>query len=188
MVDAMTNTTSLSTTTPEPPDHPIGGVQHTRRVASVLASKSFATLATVSESGFPHSAGVVYVWVEGSMWIHTMRSSRKGRNIAHEPRVAITVPYRRLPAGPPFTLHFQARAVLVAMDDPTVRSLLDAGRLKHIAGHGALDEPDGVFVRVTPTATIHSYGPGARTLDLIRNPLHSGAGSAPAVDVMKMAR
>ena len=165
-------------------DHHLSGVRHTRRIASRLARNTFCTLATVSPTGHPHSAGVVYVWADSAMWIHTMRASRKGRNIEQQPRVAVTVPFRRLPAGPPFTLHFQARGELVAMDDPSMRPLLDSGALKLIAGHGALDEPDGVFVRITPTGTIHSYGPGARAIDLIRDPLHSGAGSASVTDVL----
>lgn len=176
-----TNHTNPSDTAQHDPDH-------VRRIARAIARTTFCTLATVSPAGNPHSAGVVYAWAAGSMWIHTMRSSRKGRNIAHQPRVAVTVPFRRLPAGPPFTLHFQARAELVALDDQTVRPLLDSGKLKPIAGHGALDEPDAVFVRVVPSGTIHSYGPGARAIDLIRDPLHSGAGAAPASDVLAAIR
>ena len=47
-------------------------------------------------------------WVDGSVWIHAMASSRKARNIKASGFAAITVPFRRLPAGPPFTIHFQA--------------------------------------------------------------------------------
>lgn len=178
-MDDMTNSTASNSshdTTSDPND--VG------RIAKALSRKTFSTLATVSSAGNPHSAGVVYVWAAGSMWIHTMRTSRKGRNVEHQPRVAVTVPYRRLPVGPPFTLHFQGRAELVEMTDASVQPLLDDGTLKLIAGHGALDEEDGVFVRITPTGTVHSYGPGARTIDLIRDPLHSGAGSAQAADVI----
>lgn len=172
------------TTIPVPTDTSDIDPKAAARIAKVLARKTFCTLATVSPAGVPHSAGVVYAWAGGSMWIHTMHTSRKSRNIEHQTRVAVTVPFRRLPAGPPFTLHFQARAEVVAMDDPSVRPLLESGALKPIAGHGALDEPDGTFVRVVPAGTVHSYGPGARAIDLIRDPLHSGAGSASATDVL----
>ncbi len=37
--------------------------------------------------------------------------------------------------------------------------------------------PDGVFVKIEPTGKIHSYGPGARAIDLIRDPLNHGAAS-----------
>ena len=179
-MDDMTTTTSPTRTPHDPSD--------VTRIAKALARKTFCTLATVSPAGNPHSAGVVYVWANGSMWIHTMRSSRKGRNIDHQAHVAATVPFRRLPAGPPFTLHFQARAELVALDDPSMQPLFDSGRLELITGHGALEEPDGVFIRVVPTGTIHSYGPGARAIDLIRDPLHSGTGAASAHDVLGAAR
>lgn len=183
----MTTSTITPTSTISTTDG-LEGPGHTQRIAKALRRKTFGTLATVSDAGNPHSAGVVYVWADGAMWVHTMRSSRKARNIAHQPRVGVTVPFRRLPAGPPYTLHFQARAELVAMGDPQVRPLLESRRLKLIAGHGALDEPDGVFVRIVPTGTIHSYGPGARALDLIRDPLHSGAGRASAHDVLGAIR
>ncbi len=177
--------TEIPTNTSNAPRPDTTDPKDVERTAHALSHQTFCTLATVSPAGNPHSAGVIYVWAAGSMWIHTMCSSRKGRNIERQPRVAVTVPFRRLPVGPPFTLHFQARAELVAMVDPSVRPLLDSGRLKLIAGHGALDEADGVFVRIVPTGTIHSYGPGARIIDLIRDPLHSGAGAAPTTHVLR---
>lgn len=148
-----------------------------RTVLATMAKRTFCTLASTSPAQRAHSAGVVYVWADGAMWIHTIRTGRKGRNIDANPHVGVSIPFRRLPVGPPFTIHFQARATIVAMDDPEVRTLIDAGRLQTIAGHGALDMVDGCFVKVVPTGTIHSYGPGARLVDLIRDPLNNGAAS-----------
>lgn len=142
----------------------------------VLARKSFCTLATSSPAGHPHVAGVVYDFADGALWIHSMATSRKARSVAANSRAAVTVPFRRLPAGPPFTIHFQADAALVSMDDPQVEALLAQGALAKIAGHGALDEPHGCFLKITPKGTIHSYGPGASMIGLIRDPLHHGAG------------
>lgn len=146
-------------------------------ILRTMAKKTFCTLATTSPAGRSHSAGVVYDWVDGTLWVHSSRSSRKARSIAVNPHVGICIPFRRLPVGPPFTIHFQATAELVAMDDPRIRRLLDAGELGGIAGHGALDMPDGCFVAIRPTGSIHSYGPGARIIDLIRDPLNTGASS-----------
>lgn len=183
IMDSMTTAPTSSIPAPTATTDPhLRGAEHTRRIASTLARTTFCTIATVSEAGHPHSAGVICVWADGAMWIHTMRSSRKGRNIAHDSRVAVTVPYRKLPLGPPFTLHFQGCAALVPVDDAAMQPMLRAGALKLISGHGALDEPDGVFVRIAPTGTVHSYGLGAGTLDLVRDPLHRGAGSALAAD------
>lgn len=170
----MTTTNSTPTTTPTTLD--------VARVRRVIAKHSFATLATTSPAGWPHVAGVVYDTVRGDagdeLWINTFASSRKARNLAANPRVAVCIPFRRLPAGPPFTLQFQAAAELVPMDAPAARALLDAGELKGIAGHGALDEPDGVFLRLTPRGPVHTYGLGVSPVALIRDPLHAGAGFA----------
>lgn len=174
------------TTTLHTPDTPTPDTDTTVDIPAddvirVIAKRSFATVATTSPAGWPHVAGVVYDSVVGrtgpELWIHTMRSSRKGRNVAANPRAAVCIPFRRLPAGPPFTVQFQADAELVAMDDPAVLALLDAGELGHVSGHGALDEPDGVFVRLRPRGPVHTYGLGVSALALIRDPLHVGAGT-----------
>lgn len=147
------------------------------RVRRRIARRSFALLATVSPTGFPHAAGVVYEAVGQDLYVHTLRSSRKARNIAVEPRVAVVVPDRRLPVGPPFTVQFQGHAALLAMDDQETTDLLAGGRLRSISGHGALEEPDGCFIRITPGRRIHSYGIGVSALALARDPLHVGARS-----------
>ena len=146
-----------------------------RKVRKVIASKSFVTLASTSPAGRPHVAGVIYDSSDGALWVHTMRSSRKARNIDANPHVAICIPFRKLPAGPPYTVQFQATARVVEMDDSEVVGLIRAGRLKTVSAHGALEEPDGVFVRIVPNGTVHSYGLGANPVDLVRDPLHTGA-------------
>lgn len=165
--------TSPSTTAVVHP--PEAGVALQRKILSIIEKQSFATLATTSAAGHPHVAGVVYESVDSTLWVHTLGQSRKARNIDSSGKAAICIAFRRLPAGPPFTIHFQAHAETVAMDDARVLELLDAGKLKSISGHGALDMADGRFVAIQPKGTIHSFGPGARTLDIIRDPLNSGA-------------
>lgn len=153
-------------------------------IAKALRRTTFATLATVSAAGHSHAAGVVYDLVDGALWIHTMREGRKGRNIAHDPRVGVCVPYRRLPVGPPYTLHFQGTAELVALDDPDAVRHHEAGDLASISGHGAMEMDGACFVRIVPKGTIHSFGPGVPILDLVRDPLGAGARSAPAAVVL----
>lgn len=181
----MTNTTDITTETITVPETPAGdATRQARIIAKALRKKTFATLATVSPKGRSHSAGVVYDFVDGALWIHTMRDGRKGRNIAHNRHVGVCVPYRRLPVGPPYTLHFQGVAELVPLDDPAAVSHYEAGRLNSISGHGAMEMDGACFVRTTPTGTIHSFGPGVPVLDLARNPLENGARSAPAAAVL----
>ncbi|MDH4363637.1 MAG: pyridoxamine 5'-phosphate oxidase family protein [Acidimicrobiia bacterium] len=175
-------TTTETTTVPEPAAGKVD--RQARIIAKALRKKTFATLATVSPQGRSHSAGVVYDFVDGALWIHTMREGRKGRNVAHNCHVGVCVPYRRLPVGPPYTLHFQGVAELVRLDDPEAVSHYQAGRLDSISGHGAMQMDGACFVRITPTGTIHSFGPGVPVLDLVRNPLETGARSAPAAAVL----
>ena len=89
-------------------------------VRKLLAKRSFATLATTSPAGRPHVAGVLYEIVDGDMYISTLRSSRKARNVADNSHVAVVVPVRRLPVGPPSTVQFQAGAELLPVDDPAI--------------------------------------------------------------------
>ncbi len=171
----MNNSHTTDASTHETPE----AATHRRRIMKTLAKKHFCTIATTSPAGRPHSAGVVYEWENDHVWIHAMRSSRKARSIESSGYAAITVPFRRLPAGPPFTIHFQAVAEVMDMDDPEVLELLGSGALQKISGHGALQASDGCFLRVRPVGTIHSYGPGASIIGLIRDPLNNGAGQVP---------
>ena len=148
-----------------------------RKVLATMAKRTFCTLATTSPAQRAHSAGVVYEWADDALWVHTVRTSRKGRNIEANPQVGVSIPFRRLPVGPPFTIHFQARATIMPMDAHEVQTLIADDRLQAIAGHGALDMTDGCFVKIVPHGAIHSYGPGARLIDLIRDPLNHGAAS-----------
>jgi general stress protein 26 len=138
-----------------------------------IARRSFATLATVSPSGHPHVAGVLYAAVGDTLYISTDRDSRKIRNVAGNPRVAVTIPVRRLPVGPPSSVQFQATAEVLAADDPEVTELVRAGRLKNITSHGELERPDICILRVTPTRRIHTYGLGMSLLRLLRDPLNA---------------
>lgn len=147
----------------------------TKRITKILARRSFCVVATTSPSGHSHAAGVVFDWADGAMYIHTMRSSRKARNIAANPNVGIVVPARRLPVGPPFTIQFQATATILSMTDATIRRLLAERKLTTTSGHGALDEANGCFLQITPAGAMHTYGIGVRIIDIIRDPLHAGA-------------
>jgi hypothetical protein len=142
-------------------------------VRAALAKRSYAVLATVSPAGRPHAAGVLYTMVGDDLWLSTETTSRKGRNLQANPHVGVTVPVRRLPVGPPSTIHYQGRATVFGVDDPEVHRLVDRGDLKAITSHGELELPDGCFVRVTPGRTIHTYALGMSLWSALRNPLAS---------------
>lgn len=146
-----------------------------------LAKRSFAVLSTTSPAGRPHAAGVLYAGVGTTLWVSTLRGSRKARNVAANPHVAVCVPVRRSPVGPPSTIQFQGRAEVVAVDDERVRP----AELGAITSHGELDLPDGCLLRIEPAGRAHTYGLGMSLLHLARHPLDA-AGSvdlpAQAVD------
>jgi general stress protein 26 len=143
-----------------------------RRVMDLVRKRSFCTLATSSAAQRPHVAGVLYAAVDGRLYVNTVRGSRKARNIAENPNVAVCIPVRRLPVGPPSTVQFQATAEVLAIDDPEIVRLLDAGKLKAITSHGELDVPDDCFVRITPVGRIATYGIGMPLHKLMRDPMN----------------
>jgi PPOX class probable F420-dependent enzyme len=48
-------------------------------------------LATINPDGSPHVTGVGALWVDGAFWFETGDQTRKGRNIARDPRCTISV-------------------------------------------------------------------------------------------------
>ena len=143
-------------------------------VTKVLTRRSFCTLATTSPAGRPHAAGVLYQAVDTTLYVSTMRDSRKARNVAANPHVGVCVPVRRLPVGPPSSIQFQGRAELLALDDPDVARLVGAGELKGITSHGELELDGGCIVRITPSHRVHTYGLGMSLRALLRDPLAAG--------------
>lgn len=144
------------------------------KVLRAIRKRSFATLSTTSQADRPHAAGVLYEAVGTTLYVNTLRTSRKARNVASNPHVAVCIPIRRLPVGPPSTVQFQGTAEVLDLDDPDVISLVEAGQLKSITGHGELDEPDGCFLRITPNRKLITYGLGMSLPSLIRDPLNAG--------------
>src|SRR4051794_17195888 len=51
-------------------------------------------LATIDPDGRPHITGVGALWVDGAFWFETGERSRKGRNLARDPRGTISVAAR----------------------------------------------------------------------------------------------
>lgn len=48
-------------------------------------------LTTINADGSPHVTGVGALWVDGSFWFETGEGTRKGRNIARDPRCVLSV-------------------------------------------------------------------------------------------------
>ncbi len=143
-------------------------------VRRILAKRSFATVGTTSPAGRPHVAGVLYELVGNTLYFHTMRNSRKARNIAADAHTAVCVPVRRVPVGPPSTVHFQTTARLVEPNSMEIRELVADGKLGSVTGHGELDEPAGCFIAVSLPGRVLTYGLGMSLRQLIKDPLVCG--------------
>src|SRR4051812_24298659 len=48
-------------------------------------------LATINDDGSPHVTGVGALWADGALWFETGGETRKGRNVARDPRCALSV-------------------------------------------------------------------------------------------------
>ena len=64
-------------------------------------------LATINPDGTPHVTGLGALWADGCFWFETGRSSRKGKNLARDPRCALSV------ATQEFDLVVEGEAALV---------------------------------------------------------------------------
>jgi Pyridoxamine 5'-phosphate oxidase len=51
-------------------------------------------LATVNEDGSPHVTAVGALWVDGAFWFQTSAGTRKGRNVARDPRCSLALSVR----------------------------------------------------------------------------------------------
>ena len=51
-------------------------------------------LTTLNPDGSPHVTGVGALWVDGAFWFETGERTRKGRNLARDPRCALSVATR----------------------------------------------------------------------------------------------
>jgi len=146
-----------------------------RRNAAVgaIAANSFCMLATSSAANRPHVAGVLYVLVHRRLYINTMRTSRKARNVAENEWMAVCVAVASpdLPDMPPFTAMFQGTAALLTPEDSEISALVSSGRLAPITSHGELELPDSCFIRVTPGRQLITFGFGVSEDDLVNDPL-----------------
>jgi hypothetical protein len=135
-----------------------------------IAKHSFCVLATSSAANRPHAVGLLYAAVDFDLYFLIGTTTVKARNLGENPQVAVCIPVRKYPVGPPMAVQFQGTAQLLAPDDPGIVPLLQAGRLKKIAGYSDIaTRSDVVFVRVRPNRRISTYGLGMSLRQLMRD-------------------
>lgn len=104
-------------------------------------------LATINPDGTPHLTGVGTVWVDGLFWFETGDGTRKGRNIARDPRCSVSISVRE------FDLVVEGEAEKV-IDPATVAKM---ARLW--AREGWPCEVDETGVALTAAYSAQSAGP-----------------------------
>ena len=152
----------------------------TESVWTALAGQMFAVLSWVSPQGFARSAGIVYLVRNGKLVIGAESTSWKARHIRANPKVSMTVTFRRRIALLPWiqlpdatvTFHGTARVI-----DPAG---VDADIL-HELEKGMVDDPERVantcLIEVSPEGDFLTYGIGVSVLAM-RDP-HKAQGRAP---------
>lgn len=104
-------------------------------------------LTTLNRDGSPHVTPLGTLWSEGAFWFVTARTSRKGRNLARDPRCAVSVSVRQ------FDLVTEGEAHLVS--DPG----LVARRAREWADEGWPCEVDESGTALTAPYSAQSAGP-----------------------------
>jgi pyridoxine/pyridoxamine 5'-phosphate oxidase len=104
-------------------------------------------LATIDADGSPHVNGIGSMWVDGAFIFETGRTSRKGRNLARDPRCTISL------AMDTFDIVAEGEAELVT--DPEVVADIAA----RYAAHGWPAEVDESGTALTAPFSAPSAGP-----------------------------
>jgi len=104
-------------------------------------------LATINPDGSPHVTGIGALWGDGGFWFETGQGTRKGRNLARDPRCTLSVATRE------FDLTVAGTADLVT-DPATVAAL--AARW---ATHGWPARVDDTGLALTAEFSAPSAGP-----------------------------
>jgi PPOX class probable F420-dependent enzyme len=125
-------------------------------VRPYFAAANYAHLATLLPDGSPH---VVPLWVdvEGDQLVFlTVPGSRKDRNIAADPRVALSVAQ----ADHPFAMATARGRVTERIEGDRAWELIDRMAVKYTGGPYADRTPRVVFAVEVESAWAHDYAEG----------------------------
>lgn len=96
-------------------------------------------LATVEPDGSPHVMPLIGLWHDGALYFVSGEKTRKGQNLAHEPRCVVTTGSTTLPS---LDLVIEGRAERIT-DEGSLRAIADVYRSKM---EWAFEVRDGRFV------------------------------------------
>jgi hypothetical protein len=150
-----------------------------------IRKRNFAVLATASENGRPHAAGVNYgvtgVGQELAIYVMTRSHLQKARDIARNPQVALVIPLRRWLFWflPPATIQIRGRAEILDGSNGEGVAVFQRfwmGRriLRAYDADRRRGETRICFLRIIPDPAISTYMLGSNLLELTRH-MESGA-------------
>jgi len=122
---ATTQTTTSST-----------AIRRRESVHTPVMKALFRTPATASAANRPHVSSGLYAEADGALDVSAPLDSIKAGNIRASPNLALTIPARRAPVGPPTSVQFQGTADVPPLDHPRMVDLAAERTLKTVAGHG----------------------------------------------------
>jgi general stress protein 26 len=156
------------------------------KVLRQLRKQHFLVLATVSDDGRPHAAGVNYGVSRPdrdlALYVMTRTHLQKARHIARNPNVSLVVPLTRrfLWFLPPPTIQLHGRAEILDWTDEEGtavfrrfwigRRILEAYQASHRRGEARI-----CFLKITPDPAITTYMVGSSIWTLTSR-MESGAG------------
>lgn len=112
-----------------------------------LAKSRNYWICTTRPDGRPHSIPVWGFWLDGSLYFGTARSTRKARNLAHNPAISI-----HLESGDDVVIVEGAAVEVDLTDKPTLNKLDAASRAKYKMPLMVI--PESVFYCVLPRAVL----------------------------------
>jgi Pyridoxamine 5'-phosphate oxidase len=136
-------------------------------VETLLRTKNFGALTTITPGGKPHSVGVVYaVSPPGEpfcIYLITRPVLKKARNITNNPNVSFVVPFPHyvFRIVPPACIQFQGKAELIPIDNPAAVKVFQASIILRRSVRHSLNLGESTFVRIVPDNKIFSFGIGA---------------------------
>lgn len=139
-------------------------------VEKLLRTKNFGILSTVTDTGQPHSVGVVYGTSPQSaqpfsIYLLSRMTLKKVKNISNNPNVAFVVPFPHffMRMIPPACIQFSGKAELISFEDPVARRAFQSSIvLRRSVMHNLSLGGENTFIRITPKNKIFFFGIGAR--------------------------
>src|SRR6478752_5020630 len=111
-------------------------------------------LATINPDGSPHVTGIDAIWVDDAFWFETGEHSRKGRNVARDPRCTLSIATRE------FDVVVEGDAHQVT-DPPVVAAMAVSRGRNRSRAHGRFQRAVGRAAAVVRVSHHPARGDGA---------------------------